>query len=53
MSVSSTRNLLKSNKKVEYYGVHEDDMMKQSFKDILKMRKFVEENSATTDASKD
>lgn len=30
------------NKKTEFYGVHEEDMMKKTLKDLWKMRKFIE-----------
>jgi hypothetical protein len=43
----------KANKKVEYYGVHEEDMVKQTHKDIIKMRSFIEDHTTMLDPSQD
>ena len=52
-SLSSTKSLLRSSKRVEYYGVHESDMMKQTFKDIAKMRKYIDEHTIAPDPTTD
>ena len=41
--ISNSKALIpkKTNKKVEYYGVHEEDMLKQTHKDMIKMRRFI------------
>lgn len=49
----SLKNILMTNKKVEYFGVYGEDMIQATTKDMVKMRKFIQENSFAEDPSKD
>ena len=43
----------KSNKKAEYYGLHEQDALKQSQKDLIKMKQFISEHTTASDPTTD